>query len=143
MTTFKKTFKNKLSSLVKQQAPDFVVEQHPKFLEFIKQYFIFMESAELTLTDIDTKDVIILETETDAVSYLLLDGTTDTGADKGFKVVDESNTITSGYVKGETITGATSGATATILADDINSNSRLFISAHSGFINGETITGSS
>ena len=143
MTTFKKTFKNKLSSLVKQQAPDFVVEQHPKFLEFIKQYFIFMESAELTLTDIDTKDVIVLETETDAVSYLLLDGTTDTGADKGFKVVDESNTITSGYVKGETITGATSGATATILADDINSNSRLFISAHSGFINGETITGSS
>ena len=143
MTTFKKTFKNKLSSLVKQQAPDFVVEQHPKFLEFIKQYFIFMESAELTLTDIDTKDVIILETETDAVSYLLLDGTTDTGADKGFKVVDESNTITSGYVKGETITGATSGATATILADDINSNSRLFISAHSGFINGETVTGSS
>ena len=143
MTTFKKTFKNKLSSLVKQQAPDFVVEQHPKFLEFIKQYFIFMESAELTLTDIDTKDVIILETETDAVSYLLLDGTTDTGADKGFKVVDESNTITSGYVKGETITGATSGATATILADDINSNSRLFISAHSGFINGETVIGSS
>ena len=143
MTTFKKTFKNKLSSLVKQQAPDFVVEQHPKFLEFIKQYFIFMESAELTLTDIDTKDVIVLETETDAVSYLLLDGTTDAGADKGFKVVDESNTITSGYVKGETITGATSGATATILADDINSNSRLFISAHSGFINGETITGSS
>ena len=143
MTTFKKTFKNKLSSVVKQQAPDFVLEQHPKFLEFIKQYFIFMESAELTLTDIDTKDVIILETETDAVSYLLLDGTTDTGADKGFKVVDESNTITSGYVKGETITGATSGATATILADDINSNSRLFISAHSGFINGETVTGSS
>ena len=100
MTTFKKTFKNKLSSLVKQHAPDFVVEQHPKFLEFIKQYFIFMESAELTLTDIDTKDVIVLETETDAVSYLLLDGTTTAGADKGFKVVDESNKITSGYVKG-------------------------------------------
>ncbi len=143
MTTFKKTFKEKISSVVKQQAPEFVLEQHPKFLEFIKQYFIFMESAELTLTDIDTKDVIVLETETDAVSYLLLDGTTQAGADKGFKVVDESNTITSGYVKGETITGATSGATATILADDINSNSRLFISAHSGFINGETITGSS
>tara|TARA_Y100001937_G_scaffold15440_1_gene21140 strand:- start:8668 stop:11679 length:3012 start_codon:yes stop_codon:yes gene_type:complete len=143
MTTFKKTFKNKLSSQIKQQAPDFVLEQHPKFLEFVKQYFIFMESAELTLTDIDTKDVIVLETETDAVSYLLLDGTNISGADKGFKVVDESNTITSGYVKGETITGATSGATATILADDINSNSRLFISAHSGFINGETVTGSS
>ena len=143
MTTFKKTFKEKISSVVKQQAPEFVLEQHPKFLEFIKQYFIFMESAELTLTDIDTKDVIVLETETDAVSYLLLDGTTQAGADNGFKVVDESNTITSGYVKGETITGATSGATATILADDINSNSRLFISAHSGFINGETITGSS
>ena len=126
-----------------QQAPEFVLEQHPKFLEFIKQYFIFMESAELTLTDIDTKDVIVLETETDAVSYLLLDGTDTAKSDTGFKVVDESNTITSGYVKGETITGATSGATATILADDINSKSRLFISAHSGFINGETVTGSS
>ena len=143
MTTFKKTFKEKISSLVKQQAPEFVLEQHPKFLEFIKQYFIFMESAELTLTDIDTKDVIVLETETDAVSYLLLDGTDTAKSDAGFKVVDESNTITSGYIKGETITGATSGATATILADDINSKSRLFISAHSGFINGETVTGSS
>ena len=134
MTTFKKTFKEKISSLVKQQAPEFVLEQHPKFLEFVKQYFIFMESAELTLTDIDTKDVIVLETETDAVSYLLLDGTDTAKSDAGFKVVDESNTITSGYVKGETITGATSGATATILADDINSKSRLFISAHSDLL---------
>ena len=44
--------------------------------------------------------------------------------------------------KGETITGSTSGATSTVLAEDLVSNSRLFISAHNGFITGETVTGS-
>ena len=42
--------------------------------------------------------------------------------------------------KNETITGATSGATATILAEDF-ANSRYTISANNGFITGETVTG--
>ena len=44
--------------------------------------------------------------------------------------------------KGEIITGSVSGATSTVLAEDVISNSRLFISANNGWITGETLTGS-
>jgi len=36
------TFKDKISKLINSQAPEFVVEQHPKFLEFVKTYYTFM-----------------------------------------------------------------------------------------------------
>ena len=49
MTTKYKTNKRKLSSLVKQQVPEFVLTDHPKFAEFLSSYFLFMESAELNL----------------------------------------------------------------------------------------------
>ena len=68
------TFKDKISSLINQQAPEFVLEQHPKFLEFIKTYYTFMESAELDVTSVQTTDGIQLETETAQSNTLLLDG---------------------------------------------------------------------
>ena len=141
MATYKKTNKRKLSSLVKQQVPEFVLADHPKFLEFIKHYYLFMESAELQLDTITAIDQILLETETDTESFLLLDGTDINKSDTGSKIVQEENTFGSSFQKDETITGGTSGATATVLAEDINGNSRLFISANNGFITGETITG--
>ena len=64
--TRKKQIRNKLSTLVKQQVPEFILEQHPKFLEFLSSYFIFMESAELNLESDTDIDNILLETETDA-----------------------------------------------------------------------------
>ena len=75
MTTFKKTHKRKLSSLVKQQVPEYVLSDHPKFLEFLKAYYLFMESAELQLDTITAIDQILLETETATVSHLLFDQT--------------------------------------------------------------------
>ena len=45
-------FDDKISNLIFQQAPDFVLDDHPHFLEFVKAYYQFMESAELTLTNI-------------------------------------------------------------------------------------------
>ena len=38
-------FTDKISNLIDQQAPEFVVSDHPKFLEFVKSYFTFMESS--------------------------------------------------------------------------------------------------
>ena len=49
MTDFKKTNKKKLSNLVKRQLPEFVLEEHPKFAEFIKSYYLFLESEEIQL----------------------------------------------------------------------------------------------
>jgi len=48
----KKTNKKKLSTLIKQQVPEFVLSDHPKFTEFLTSYFLFMESAELNLDTI-------------------------------------------------------------------------------------------
>ena len=142
MTTKYKTNKRKISSLVKQQVPQYVLEDHPKFTEFLSSYFLFMESAELNLTDITEVDNILLETEGTATNYLLLNQTDVHGLDAGGQLVEETNTITSSFAKGETITGSTSGATSTVLAEDITGNSRLFVSSNNAWITGETVTGS-
>ena len=60
------------------------------------------------------------------------------------RIVLETGTGTTGkFIVGETITGATSGATAEVLVDDLGNTTkpRLFITSQQQFITGETITG--
>jgi len=139
------TFKDKISHLINSQAPEFVIEQHPKFLEFVKTYFTFMESAELVVTSVQTTDGIQLETETAQSNTLLLDGSRidsdRTQLDSGDKIILESSSFGK-FTRGETITGQTSKATATVIAEDL-SNGRLFISAQDKFKMGETVLGGS
>ena len=139
-------FDNKISTLVKSQSPEFVLADHPKFLEFVKTYFQFMEAAELKVSDIQATDGILLETETNQVNTLLLDGsrlaTDRTPLDSGDKVLQETSTYGK-FSFGEVITGQTSKATATVLAEDLTTNSRLFISSQDKFKEGEIITGNS
>ena len=141
MATFKKTNKKKLSNLVKRQLPEFVLSEHPKFAEFIKSYYLFLESAEIQLSSFTSVDNILLEGEGAADNFVLLDRTDAFGLDNGNKLVDEQLSFSGTLQKSETITGATSGATATILAEDF-ANSRYTISANNGFVTGETVTGS-
>ena len=138
----KKTNKKKLSTLIKQQVPDFVLEDHPKFTEFLTSYFLFMESAELNLDQFTGIDQILLETVGTTDSFVLLNQTNKNGLDASSKLVNEENTFGGSFTKGETITGSTSGATSTVLAEDTIANDRLFISANNGWITGETVTGS-
>jgi len=136
-------FTDKISNLINQQAPDFVLADHPQFLSFIKTYYSFMESAELTLTNVELTDGILLETETNQSNNLLLDGTRVDNSraviDGGDKVLQEQTTYGK-FERNEIITGATTGATATILAEDL-SNNRLYISSQNKFKDGEVITG--
>ena len=118
MTDKKKTNKRKLSTLVKQQVPEFVLSEHPKFTEFLSSYFLFMESAELNLESITEIDNIVLESQTTATNFVLLDRTDSFGLDAGDKIVAEENTAAGSFAKNEVITGSTSGATATVLAED-------------------------
>ena len=138
-------FTDKISNLINQQVPEFVLEQHPKFLEFLKTYYTFMESAELGVTSVQTTDGILLETETAQTNELLLDGsrldTDRTQLDAGDKVILESSTYGK-FTRGETITGQTSNATTTVLAEDLD-NGRLYISAQDKFIDGEQVVGNS
>ena len=133
-------FDDKLSHFINQQAPDFVLDDHPYFLEFVKAYFTFMESAELTLTNIGDPDVIQLETQTGTISLLQLDGTNKQSLDSGDNLLLEDTSF-GDFQNLETITGQTSGATATVLVEDIDNNSKLYISAQNKFIEGELIVG--
>jgi len=121
------TLKNRVSSHIQTQLPEYVKADHPLFSSFLKHYYQFLESGELTLTG--TNDYIIEETVTK--NYIL-----DQQEEK--IVLEES---VGKFTAGETITGSTSKATATILVDDFDDNNRLFITAQQQFITGETITG--
>jgi len=138
-------FKNKISNLVNSQVPEFVLQDHPKFVEFLKTYYIFMESALLEVTSVETTDGIQLESQTGQTNLLLLNGTgisSDiTISNDGDKIILESSAFGK-FTRGEIVVGQTSKATSTILAEDLNNN-RLFITSQDKFITGETILGQS
>src|SRR6056300_1525240 len=137
-------FNDKISTLINSQLPDFVVDDHPQFAQFLKTYFAFMESAELQVTSIESTDGITLENETGRVDNLLLDGSKisseRTQLDSGDKLILEDSSFGK-FTVGETITGQTSNATATVVAEDL-ANNRIFISAQDKFARNEIIIGS-
>jgi len=120
--------KNKVSTHVQTQLPGFIQADHPDFAKFVKAYYQFLESAEITFTEVNN----YLRQETTSVNFVV-DESND-------KVVLEDSEVK--FVLGETITGQTSGATATVLVDDVDGSARLFVSSQTRFIVGETITGS-
>ena len=122
----------KISTLIDGQLPDFIQSDHPIFSVFLKQYYEYLEAAELRVTvNIDN---LLLELET-ASNVLDVNGN---------KIVLEVGAGTEGkFVVGETITGGTSKATAKILSDDLGNTTtpRIFITSQQKFVTGETITG--
>ena len=122
---------NKLSTQIDGQLPDFIAEDHPKFSQFLKSYYQFLEAGELQLTvNIDN---ILLELDT-ATNLLNEDDT--------LIVTEVGSGSTGKFIDGETITGGTSYATATVLVEDLgHTTPRLFISSQQLFETGETITG--
>ncbi len=123
---------NKVSPLIDGQLPDFIQSDHPVFSRFLKHYYQYLEAGELQLTV--TIDKLQLNLET--ASYVLnVDGS---------KIVLEDGAGTSGkFVVGDTITGGTSKATATVLVDNLDNATtpRLFITSQQKFVTGETVTG--
>ena len=136
-------FNEKISSLISSQLPDFVVDDHPQFVQFLKTYFQFMESAMLQVTSIESTDGVTLENETGLQDNLLLDGSKITSertqSDAGDKIIFEDTTYGS-FTVGETITGLTSKATAKVIAEDL-ANGKIFITAQDRFSLNEIITG--
>ena len=122
----------KVSILIDGQVPDYIQANHPIFVDFLRQYYKFLESAQITITG--TVDQVLLETA--STNFLTLDGTDRFSSNDSSKIVFEDST--GKFEVGETITGGTSKATATILVDD---NETLYISANQKFKEGETITG--
>ena len=65
-------FTKKITNLINQQVPEFVLSDHPKFLEFVSTYYKFMESAEVIVANVELTDGIQLETETAQSNNLIL-----------------------------------------------------------------------
>ena len=104
----KNILNNKLSPLIEGQVPDFVQADHPLFVNFLKDYYKFLEAGLLTIST--TTDYVALETSSS--SYVLEE--TD-----GDRIVTELGAGSKGYFEvDETITGSTSNATAKVLVDD-------------------------
>ena len=97
MAPFDGKLDSKISPLIEGQVPDFIQAEHPKYVQFLKSYYKFLEAAELTLTL--TIDSIRLETV--STNHIVLEG--DEG-DRGDKINTESGTGTTGkFIVGEQI----------------------------------------
>ena len=129
----------KISPLIEGQVPDFIQAEHNLFVQFVKSYYKFLESAELKL-ELNLDSLI---GEENSVNYILMEKRSlSQDEDRGEKIILESGVGSTGkFENGETITGQTSKATATCHVED-TSNGRIFISANQKFIEGETIIGS-
>ena len=74
----KNILNNKLSPLIEGQVPDFIQADHPVFVNFLKDYYKFLEAGQLKI--LTTTDYVALETssssyvleETDGVKVFLL-----------------------------------------------------------------------
>jgi len=138
------TLKNKVSVLVENQLPDFVRSENPNFVSFMKAYYEFMESAELKLTTLGSVDSIISESQAVGVTtlnYIILEDTNLYRPGETDTILTEDTTA-GAFVNGETIIGQTSKATAVVQVEDINANSRLFISSQNDFLIDEQVIGS-
>ena len=90
---FDSTLTNKISSIVGHQLPEFVQSEHEIFINFIKSYYQFLESAELVVEL--TIGHIAQETVS---SNFILD-------EKGQKIVTEVGSGTTGkFMVNETVT---------------------------------------
>ena len=130
-------FTKNLNPLVSRQFPEHIQANNPLLVEFIKQYYRYMDSAQITLSSVTASDQILLETGTE--NFLALDGTDEKGNNENDYILNEEGSVGE-FSKDETITGQTSGETATIFAEDTD-NLKLYISANTKFVTGETITG--
>ncbi len=119
--------KNKVSTHIQTQLPEFIQSDHPVFNQFIKLYYQFLESAEISFSEVNN----YLREETTSVNFVL--------DENGDQIVLEDSEVK--FTVGETITGQTSGATAQVLVDDVDDNKRLFVSSQTRFIVGEIVSG--
>ena len=71
-------FTKKINPLVSRQFPQHIQANNPLLVEFVKQYYRYMDSAQITLSSVTASDQILLETGTE--NFLALDGTDEIGS---------------------------------------------------------------
>ena len=136
-------FNDKISTILNSQLPEFVVADHPKFAQFLKTYYQLLESAELSFSNVQATDGILLQSETGQTNNLVLNSsrkdTARTLLDAGDKILLEETPV-GAFTRGETIVGQTSGATAVVITES-NDPLKIIISAQDKFDLTEEVIG--
>ena len=83
MAPFDSAFNTKISPQIDCQVPDYIQADHPIFVDFLRQYYKFLESAQITITG--TVDQVLLETA--STNFLTLDGTDRFSSNDSSKIV--------------------------------------------------------
>ena len=120
----------KISSFIEDKFPEFVKADHPVFVDFLRLYYQFMEASKITLTNVQLSDQVLLENKLTENFMLNEDGT---------KFVYEDSQYGE-FIKGEPVTGQTSGAVAEILSED-NASGFLYVETNRFLQVGEIIVG--
>ena len=128
------SIRGKISNLIDSQLPDFVKEEGINFSEFLKFYYKWMESHELTISTV-VQDEYHFTLESEQGSFVL-----ETGVDL---LLEGDRTDKSAYELNETITGLTSGATGTVDRNTNTASSKIYVTGitKTDFEEGEIIKG--
>lgn len=132
--------KDKFSLKVEELFPGFIRGDDAGVIDFLEKYYEFMESAELVLGDIGLVDKILLEEGDNNFVLTQNESIRTVPGRSNDRIIYETSGL-GAFQNNETILGRTSGATAKIRAEDINNNSRLFISTQNKFLIGEEVEG--
>ena len=132
--------KNSIVPYIEGQFPEFLREEGEQFVNFVKAYYKWLESAEITISD-STQNEYRFTLEDDDTNLELEDGSTLT-----LESTRETSNISilSSFEENEKITGQSSGATGIVDRGMTTSNTKIFVTGldRTKFINGETIIGS-
>ena len=107
----------KAVSQVQNQLPAFIGEDFPLYQKFMEYYYEFMETLCVYYSGYTVDQLSAIQLEESIDGFLLLDSTDGT-ANVGENVLTEeiARTSANAFTVGETVTGQTSGATATAKA---------------------------
>ncbi len=104
----------KAVSQVQNQLPEFINSEFPLYKKFMEHYYEFMETLCVYFSGFAVDQLPAIKLEDSIDGFLLLDSTDGT-ADAGDNILNEVEAPTA-FTVGETVTGETSGATATVKA---------------------------
>ena len=107
----------KAVSQVQNQLPEFISDEFPLYKKFMEHYYEFMETLCVYYKDYTVGQLSAMKLEDVQGGFLLIDSTDGT-ANAGDNILTEETprTAANAFTVGETVTGQTSGATATAKA---------------------------
>ena len=108
----------KISNLIDNQLPEFVRVEGSDFSEFLRFYYNWMESHELTISNV-ALDEYHVTLESEQGGFVL-----ETGSSF---LLESDRTNISAYEKDEIITGISSGATGTVDRNTNTASSKIYV----------------